>query len=69
MVRLMGLDPTGAMDDEVGIETAALLLEVGPEQVRAMAEEGLLTPITPIDDAAELRFSRAEVLAARNLGG
>ncbi len=65
----MDHDPSGELDGEVGIEAAALLLEVGPDQVRAMAEEGLLTPITSIDDAEELRFSRAEVLAARNLGG
>lgn len=62
-------ESAGDLGDEVGIEAAARMLEVAPEQVRAMADEGLLTPVKPIDDAGELWFSRAEVLAARNLGG
>ena len=64
----MAHDSTGDLDEEIGIDAAAQLLEVGPDQVRAMADEGLLTPMTTIG-SEELRFSRAEVLAARNIGG
>lgn len=55
-------DPAGDRD-LIGIEEAARQLEVGPAQVQAMIDEGLLTPV------GEGRLSRAEVLAARNLGG
>ncbi len=48
------------------VDDAAAVLEVTPEQVRAMAEQDLL----PVQGAPEaLRFRRADVLAARNLGG
>jgi len=62
-------DPAGGLDEDIGIDQAARLLEVGHEQVRAMADEGLLTPLAAFGEAEDLRFSRAEVLAARNLGG
>jgi hypothetical protein len=52
--------------DRIGIGEAARMLEVGPDQVRAMVEEGLLTAAGP--ESAHW-LSRAEVLAARNLGG
>jgi hypothetical protein len=56
----------GGEPDDIGIEEAARLLETGAEQVRAMLDEGLLTPCPGTPD---LRVSRAEVLAARNIGG
>lgn len=58
-------DNGDAQDDTVEADEAARLLEVGAEQVRAMVEEGLLTPL----GREPVRFSRAEVLALRNLGG
>jgi hypothetical protein len=41
------------------------LLEVTPDRVEVMVAEGMLTPLGD----GELRFARAEVLAARELGG
>ena len=63
----MTTGPVGAgQPDDIGIEEAARLLETGAEQVRAMLDEGLLTPC---EGTEGVRVSRAEVLAARNLGG
>jgi hypothetical protein len=45
---------------------AAELLEVVPDRIPIMADEGLLTPT---GDGPDLRFTVAEVLAARDLGG
>jgi hypothetical protein len=52
--------------DLIDAAQAAHLLEVGPAQVEAMVEEGLLTPV---GSGAERRFRRDEVLAVRQLGG
>ena len=48
------------------VEAASAILEVPVEQVLAMAEQGL---ITAEEGAAGPRFRRAELLAARELGG
>lgn len=56
---------TGAPDDLVGAEEAAALLEVAADRIEVMVAEGMLTPVGD----GELRFSRAEVVAARELGG
>ena len=56
---------TGTPDDLVGAEEAAGLLEVAPDRIEVMVAEGLLTPVGD----GELRLSRSEVLAARELGG
>lgn len=50
----------------VGIDEAAEILEVARDRVQVMVEEGLLTPV---DDAGEVRFRRAEVIALSELGG
>ena len=64
----VGTTSQGDLDDVVGIDEAAALASVPAAQVRAMVEEGLLTPV---DGArgGELRFRRAEVLAVRMIGG
>lgn len=54
-------------DDVIGVHEAGELLDVPDEQVRAMVEEGMLTPID--DGGDEPRFVRATVLAVRQLGG
>lgn len=56
----------GDDDRWVDLEEAARILEAAPGQVQAMIEEGLLTVS---GDHGEPRFSRAEVLALRELGG
>jgi hypothetical protein len=56
---------TGASDEVVGIDEASALLEVTPDRIEVMVAEGMLTPVGD----GELRFARAEVLAARELGG
>jgi hypothetical protein len=50
----------------VGVEEAARLLEVAPDRVQVMVDEGLLVPE---DGPGELRFPRGEVIALRELGG
>jgi hypothetical protein len=63
----MTTGPVGAAEpDDIGIEEAARLLETGVDQVKAMLDEGMLTPCEGTED---VRVSRAEVLAARNIGG
>lgn len=59
-------EPAGEDRDLVTVETAAEILEVPVEQVRVMAEEGMLTPeSTPSGP----RYHLAEVRAVRLLGG
>jgi hypothetical protein len=53
------------VSEHVTAGEAAQLLEIGDHQIQAMVEEGLLTPI----GSDPIRFSHAEVLAVRNLGG
>ena len=50
----------------VGVDEAAEILEVARDRVQVMVEEGLLTPV---DEAGEPRFRRAEVIALSELGG
>jgi len=50
-------------DDLLDEEAAAEVLGVAVEQLHAMADQGLLTP------EGSGRFRRAELLAARELGG
>lgn len=64
----MMTDPqAGEPDDLIGLDEASALLEVPVEQVRAMADQGLITPSGSSADAPE--FLRGEVIAARELGG
>ena len=51
--------------DAISLTEAAQLLEVSPDRIAVMVDEGLLTPGP---DAAN-PYSRAETLALRNLGG
>lgn len=55
-----------SMGELVDVEEASAVLEVPVEQVLAMVDQGLLTPE---DGSAGPRFRRAELLAARELGG
>jgi hypothetical protein len=55
----------GAPDELIGVEEASALLEVVPDRIEVMVSEGLLTPV----GEGALQFRRAEVLAARELGG
>jgi hypothetical protein len=57
---------SGEPNELLSIEEAARLLEVVPDRINIMIEEGLLVPA---DTAGEPRFPRGEVLAARELGG
>jgi hypothetical protein len=50
----------------VDIEEASAVLEVPVDQVLAMVDQGLLTAT---EGAAGPRFRRAELLAARQIGG
>lgn len=52
--------------ETVDVSAAAEILEVGPEQVEAMAAQGMLTPI---QGGGGTVFDAAEVRAAKNLGG
>ena len=54
------------LPDLVDLEEAARLLEVSPDRVMVLVEEGLLDAVT---DAGDLRFDRGEVVALRELGG
>jgi len=53
-------------DDLIDADEACELLEVAPDRLDAMIEEGLLTRTTGADGD---RFSRSEVMALRQLGG
>ena len=52
--------------DLVGVEEAARLLEVTPDRVQVMVDEGMLLPA---GGPGEPRFRRDEVIALRELGG
>ncbi|UDY37507.1 helix-turn-helix domain-containing protein [Dermatobacter hominis] len=58
-----GGDPTGALTPE----EAAEALQVRPDRIAAMVDEGLLHPLGGPGEAQ--RFSRAEVEAVRLQGG
>jgi hypothetical protein len=53
-------------DDLIDREEACALLEVDGERLDAMVAQGMLDPVGSDDG---VRFSRAEVLALRELGG
>jgi hypothetical protein len=53
-------------DELIGREEASSLLEVDAERFDAMVAEGMLDPV---ESDGDVRFSRAEVLALRELGG
>jgi uncharacterized membrane protein len=52
--------------DLVDVSTAAAMLSVGEEQIRAMVAADLLVPVGA---GTEVRFARADVIAARLVGG
>ena len=56
----------GDPDELLGMDAAAELLGVPVEQVRTMADEGV---ITRVDDEGGPCFRRAELIAARTMGG
>jgi hypothetical protein len=53
-------------DDLIDADEACALLEVARDRLDVIVSEGLLTPVEGADAP---RFSRAEVLALRELGG
>ena len=57
---------TGDPHDILGLDEASELLGVPVEQVRAMADQGLITSQDTDDGPG---FQRAELIAARDLGG
>ncbi|HEU5082142.1 MAG TPA: hypothetical protein VFU14_02290 [Acidimicrobiales bacterium] len=57
---------TGDPDELLGLDQASALLGVPVEQVKAMAEQGL---ITSIEDEGGTGFRRGELIAAREAGG
>jgi hypothetical protein len=57
---------TGDPKDLLGLDEASELLGVQVEQVRAMADQGLITRHDTDDGPA---FQRAELIAARDVGG
>jgi hypothetical protein len=57
-------EPTGP-DDLLDAGETSSLLEVPPDRIDVLVEEGLLTPV---GDAEARRFRRSEVLAVRDLG-
>ena len=60
----------GEARDLVGVDEVCALLEVTPDRVQVMVEEGLLDPVEdPGEGAGELRFERGAVIAVRELGG
>ena len=52
--------------DLVGVDEVCALLEVTPDRVQVMVDEGLLDPV---EGQGELRFERGAVIAVRELGG
>lgn len=64
--REQGGPQTGDPDELLGTDAAAELLGVPVEQVRTMADQGL---ITRLDDGHGPCFRRAELIAAREAGG
>ncbi|MET0728996.1 MAG: hypothetical protein ABWZ76_11935 [Acidimicrobiales bacterium] len=61
-----GRQETGPLDELLAVEAASAVLEVPVEQVLALAEQGI---ITAVQGSSGPRFQRAELLAARELGG
>lgn len=57
---------TGDPEELLGLDAASELLGVPVEQVRAMADQGI---ITQHDSGDGPGFQRAELIAARDLGG
>lgn len=57
---------TGDPDELLDLREASALLDVPTDQVRTMAEQGMLTPEGEGDD---VRFRRGELIAARQQGG
>lgn len=57
---------TGDPDQILGLDAASELLGVPVEQVRAMADQGVITKHDTGDGPG---FRRAELIAARDLGG
>jgi hypothetical protein len=57
---------TGDPEEILGLDAASELLGVPVEQVRAMADQGL---ITRHDRDGGPGFQRAELIAARDVGG
>jgi hypothetical protein len=55
----------GAPDDLIDLAEASDILEVTPDRIGVMVEEGLLEPAGPV---GERRFVRAHVIAVRELG-
>ncbi|HMF05362.1 MAG TPA: hypothetical protein VKH17_11150 [Acidimicrobiia bacterium] len=55
----------GGPDDLIDADEASALLEVPPDRVDVLVEEGLLTQF---GGGGERRFRRSEVLAVRDLG-
>lgn len=53
-------------DDVIGAEEASALLEVPAHQLEVLVDQGVLTPV---DGTGTTGFSRAEVMAARLMGG
>jgi uncharacterized membrane protein len=54
-------------DDVLDAAQAAEILTVGPEQLQAMIDGGLLVPVS--GSGANATFSRNDVIAARSVGG
>ena len=52
--------------DLVGVDEVCALLEVTPDRVQVLVDEGLLEPV---EGHGELRFERGAVIAVRELGG
>jgi hypothetical protein len=52
--------------DLVGVDEVCALLEVTPDRVQVMVDDGLLDPV---EGDGELRFERGAVIAVRELGG
>jgi len=59
--------PDHDADDLIQADEAARELEVPVEQIAVMVDEGILNPVD--DGAGHTGFSRAEVAAARLMGG
>ncbi|HEX6425736.1 MAG TPA: hypothetical protein VFZ79_19760 [Acidimicrobiales bacterium] len=54
-------------DDVIGVDEASELLEVPPAQIGVLVDDGVLTRVD--DGVGGTGFSRAEVMAARLMGG
>jgi hypothetical protein len=58
--------PAADLDELLDLEPAAAVVGVPAAQLLAMAEQGV---VTPEEGSSGPRFRRAELLAARELGG